>query len=68
MKRGSTEYNIFSLRLAYKIVKNKYVNFGITSEVGRFKLKILSRGNYKRNTTKIKIWRGRRERGRLYNM
>ena len=46
IKWGSTEYNILSLRLVYKIEKNKYVSFGFTSKVGRFKFQIVSRENY----------------------
>ena len=41
IKHGSIEYNIISLRLAYKILKNKYVNFGITSKGGRLSFKFL---------------------------
>ena len=41
MKQGSIEYIILSLRLACKIVKNKYVNFGITSKAGRLSFKFL---------------------------
>ena len=41
IKQGSIEYNIMSLRLAYKILKNKYVIFGITSKAGRLSFKFL---------------------------
>ena len=41
IKQGSIEYNIISLRLAYKILKDKYVNFGITSKGGRLSFKFL---------------------------